>query len=149
MNSFKGVKRRLETIYRSDTITIYDDFAHHPSAIKKTLEGIRKQYPHELILAVIEPRTHTMSLGALQADLISCNKDADQTFWFKGQNIEWDLEKVAELSSSPSRVFTDIEILINTLESFYNKRSHTYIVLMSNGAFGGIHSKLVGRLSQQ
>ena len=149
LSSFKGVKRRLETIYRSDTITVYDDFAHHPSAIKKTLEGIRKQYPHELILAVIEPRTHTMSLGALQADLVSCNKDADQTFWFKGQNIKWDLEKVAELSSAPSRIFNDLEMLINELESFSNKKSHTHIVLMSNGAFGGIHRKLVGRLSQQ
>lgn len=147
LSSFKGVKRRLETIYRSKTLTLYDDFAHHPSAIKKTLEGIRSQYPQELILAVIEPRTHTMSLGALQADLISCNEDADQTFWFKGQNIKWDLEKVASLSSSPSRVFTDLEILINELEGLSNKTKHTHIVLMSNGAFEGIHTKLVDRLS--
>ena len=126
---------------------MYDDFAHHPSAIKKTLEGIRSQYPQELILAVIEPRTHTMSLGALQADLISSNEDADQTFWFKGKNIKWDLEKVVRVSSSPSRVFTNLEMLINELEGLSNKTNHTHIVLMSNGAFEGIRTKLVDRLS--
>ena len=148
-DTFEGIRRRMEIRGEVNGVTVIDDFAHHPSAIKKTLEGIRKQYPHELILAVIEPRTHTMSLGALQADLVSCNTDADQTFWYKGQNIKWDLEKAAELSSSPSRIFNDLEMLINELENFSNKKSHTHIVLMSNGAFGGIHRKLVGRLSQR
>ncbi len=146
--SFKGVKRRLEIIYQSDNLTIYDDFAHHPTAIRKTLDGIRANTPSDRIVAVIEPRTHTMSLGALQSDLVSCNRSADQTYWFKGDNIDWDLEKIAQKTPTPSAVFSDLEQLIQHLQMEAASSQPNHMVIMSNGAFDGIYEKLVSRLSQ-
>jgi UDP-N-acetylmuramate: L-alanyl-gamma-D-glutamyl-meso-diaminopimelate ligase len=144
--SFEGVKRRLEVIYRSDKINIYDDFAHHPSAIQTTLDAIRSNSPSDRIIAVIEPRTHTMSLGALQSDLVSCNRSADQTYWFKGDNIKWDLEHIAQNTVTPSTVFADLEQLIEQLHRESDNSQQTHMVIMSNGAFGGIYGKLIDRL---
>ena len=145
--AFEGVKRRLDIIYQSDNLTIYDDFAHHPTAILKTLDAIRSNSPSDRIVAVIEPRTHTMSLGALKSDLVSCNRSADQTYWFKGENINWDLEQIARETPTPSTVFSELEALIKQLQAEAASTLATHIVMMSNGAFGGIYEKLVARLS--
>lgn len=147
LSSFQGVKRRLEVIYKSDLLTIYDDFAHHPSAIKKTLDGLRSHAPSDRIVAVIEPRTHTMSLGALQADLTLSTGSADLTHWFKGENIKWNLEQVAHNTLTPSLVSTSINELIELIEKESESKVRTHIVIMSNGAFDGIYKKLVTRLS--
>ena len=133
-------------IYQSDKITIYDDFAHHPSAIQTTLDAIRSNSPSDRIIAVIDPRTHTMSLGALQSDLVSCNRSADQTYWFKGDNIKWDLEHIAQKTVTPSTVFADVDQLIEQLHKESDNSQQTHMVIMSNGAFGGIYEKLTKRL---
>ena len=144
--AFEGVKRRLDIIYQSGNVTIYDDFAHHPTAILKTLDAIRSNSPSDRIVAVIEPRTHTMSLGALKFDLVSCNRSADQTYWFRGDNINWDLEQIARETPTPSTVFSDLEQLVNQIQADAASSLATHIVIMSNGAFGGIYKKLVDRL---
>ena len=143
---FKGVKRRLEIIYQSHNLTVYDDFAHHPSAIKKTLEGVRSHAPNDRIVAVIEPRTHTMSLGTLQADLISCTAAANQTYWFKGDNISWDLSKLVQQSESPGEVISDMNRLIDQLKPEASSTQRTHLILMSNGEFEGVHKKLLAVL---
>ena len=146
---FTGVKRRLEIIYDDPQITVYDDFAHHPTAIRSTLQGLRKRVGNESIVAVVEPRTHTMSLGTLQNDLATCCAAADQVIWFRGENIKWDLTQVVQHSVIPARLLDRHSQLVETLvaerESGASKKKH--IVIMSNGAFGGIYGKLVDGLS--
>ncbi len=148
LSRFEGVKRRLEVIYDSDSFTLYDDFAHHPTAIRTTLEGLRKQVGNEEIIAIIEPRTHTMSLGALRHELSTCCAAADRVFWFRGDNIKWDLGEVVQASVIPAQMFDRHETLVAALvkEAAAPSRKKRHAVIMSNGAFGGIYQTLVEQL---
>jgi UDP-N-acetylmuramate: L-alanyl-gamma-D-glutamyl-meso-diaminopimelate ligase len=141
---FAGVTRRLDRIAEIGTVTVYDDFAHHPTAIRATLQGLRRQVGNDEIVAVIEPRSHTMSLGTLQQDLTTCCAPADLAFWFRGENIKWDLAEVVGRCVVPARQFDDLDKLIDALATLPAKRRH--IVIMSNGAFGGIYTRLPERL---
>ena len=95
-----GELHRCDPAHGSDRrrrrVFVYDDFAHHPTAIRKTLQGLRKRVGSEEIIAVIEPRSHTMSLGTLREELKTCCAPADQVFWFRGENIKWDLTEVVQ-----------------------------------------------------
>jgi UDP-N-acetylmuramate: L-alanyl-gamma-D-glutamyl-meso-diaminopimelate ligase len=142
--SFKGVKRRMELIFEDERVRVYDDFAHHPTAIRMTLQGLRHAVGSDEIIAVIEPRTHTMSLGTLRHDLITCCSPADSALWYRGENIKWDLASLVDECVVPSRMFDDLDTLIEYLARPSKNRRH--IVLMSNGDFGGIYKKLVERL---
>jgi UDP-N-acetylmuramate: L-alanyl-gamma-D-glutamyl-meso-diaminopimelate ligase len=144
LNTFSGVTRRMELIADIDGVAIYDDFAHHPTAIRTTLQGLRRRVGSEEIVAVIEPRSHTMSLGTLRHDLTTCCAPADQAFWFRGENIKWDLGEVVGQCVVPARQFDDLDRLIDALVQLPRKRRH--IVIMSNGAFGGIYKRLPERL---
>ena len=137
---FSGVKRRLELIADRDGIRVYDDFAHHPTAIRTTLQGLRNRVGNEEILAVVEPRSHTMSLGTLRQDLSTCCSAADSVFWFRGENIRWDLSEVVNDSVIPARLFDDLDKLMQAIASHGKRPCH--VVIMSNGAFGGIYDKL-------
>ena len=146
--SFSGVKRRLEVLYEDADFVLYDDFAHHPSAIRSTLEGLRKAVSSDDILAIVEPRTHTMSLGTLRHELSTCVAAADQVIWFRGENIKWDLNEIAQNSVVPARVLDKHGTLVEEIlaaKRSSNKRLHA--VIMSNGAFGGIYKTLVERLA--
>ena len=151
LNKFEGVKRRMEVLYDNATFTLYDDFAHHPTAIRSTLEGLRKRVGSERIIAIIEPRTHTMSLGTLRHELTTCCAAADEVWWFRGENIKWDLTEVTQHSVVPARLFDNHDKLIDavvqaaTNPDGQGRKRHALI--MSNGAFGGIYQKLVERLS--
>ena len=145
--SFAGVKRRMELIVDERDIKVYDDFAHHPTAIRTTLEGIRARVGDERVVAVVEPRTHTMSLGTLRAELSQCCGAADQVIWFRGANIDWDVQAVASACAVPALVFDDIERLVATLVAERQGGTPVHIVLMSNGAFGGIYAQLAERLA--
>ena len=148
LNEFGGVKRRLEQIYTSDRFTVYDDFAHHPTAIRSTLEGLRKAVGNDEIIAVIEPRTHTMALGTLRQDLVTCCAAADEVIWFRGESIKWDLVEVAQKCVVPARVLDNHDVLVKDIikraASKAGRRRH--VVIMSNGAFGGIYQRLVDDL---
>lgn len=140
LNRFAGVKRRLEVVAAVGGAVVYDDFAHHPTEIRTTLEGLRRRVGDEEILAIVEPRTHTMSLGTLRDDLAACCAAADRAFWFRGENIKWNLEDVVSNCTVPARLFDDLDELMRAAVALPPRRRH--IVILSNGAFQGIYSKL-------
>jgi UDP-N-acetylmuramate: L-alanyl-gamma-D-glutamyl-meso-diaminopimelate ligase len=150
LNTFKGVKRRLEILYDSATFALYDDFAHHPTAIRKTLEGLRQAVGNEEIAAVIEPRTHTMSLGTLRNELTTCCAAADRVVWFRAENIKWDLTEIQQSCVVPAKLYDKHDLLINAIlgdaEEAANSGKKRHVVIMSNGAFGGIYQRLLDAL---
>ncbi len=148
LNSFSGVKRRLEVLFETDTFALYDDFAHHPTAIRTTLEGLRKRAGSDEIIAVIEPRTHTMSLGTLRQELTTCCAAADQVLWFRGENIKWDLAEVAQHCVIPAQLADSPDAVVNQVMQLARQtgRKKRHVVIMSNGAFGGIYQTLTEQL---
>lgn len=143
--SFAGVERRLELIVDTPGLKIYSDFAHHPTAIRTTLRGLRTRCGAERILAVVDPSTHTMSLGTLRRDLALCCAAADEAIWFHGANIRWDVGEVVAASPVPASVERNIDTLVERIAAVRTTPA-THVVLMSNGAFGGIFEKLKQRL---
>lgn len=149
LGTFAGVKRRLELIVATPTLRIYDDFAHHPTAIRTTLAGLRAHVGQERIVAVVEPRTHTMSLGTLREELATCCASADEAIWFRGANIRWDVGEVAAASPVPAAIETDMDSLLARIVALAapNAADRTHVVLLSNGAFGGIYERLKQRFA--
>jgi UDP-N-acetylmuramate: L-alanyl-gamma-D-glutamyl-meso-diaminopimelate ligase len=149
LSEFVGIKRRMEPIYTEQELTIYDDFAHHPTAIKTTLDGLRKKVGDAQILAVVEPRSATMKLGLHQQVLGSAVETADKVFWYQNASIDWDLSQVAEQTSPTATVSKDIEALIaqveKTIVDNQTASKETHVVIMSNGGFEGFHQLLVDR----
>ena len=144
LSDFAGVKRRLEVIAEIGRTTLYDDFAHHPTAIRATLQGLRNKVGNEEIVAIIEPRTHTMSLGALRRELATCCAPADQAVWFRGANIQWDLDGLVAECVTPARQFSDVGQLVAWVKALPERRRH--LVIMSNGRFDDIFEKLLAAL---
>ena len=147
---YEGVRRRLEVIFEAKELRVYDDFAHHPTAIEKTLAALKRRALAEdakaEVVAVIEPRSHTMSLGTLRDDLAASTKDATRVYWFKGENISWDMTYLVENSPVPAKIETSLDTLIDTLALLPPGQGKRHLVLMSNGSFGGIQAKLKSRL---
>ena len=143
LNHFSGVKRRMELLAEVAGIRIYDDFAHHPTAIATTLDGLyhqQQQGHHGRIIALIEPRSNTMRLGVHQQQLAEATKAADVVLWFKAENVQWDL--AAQVSGHKNaQVFSIIDEMIAA--AVVEVKPTDQIVIMSNGGFGGIHQKLV------
>ena len=147
LDSFKSVKRRMELVAEVPGLKVYDDFAHHPTAIRTTLEGLRAKVRNERIVAVVEPRTHTMSLGTLRQELTNCCAAANEAIWFRGPNVQWNVAEVARRSLVPATVETDLDSLIARIVAFATGDAPpVHVVIMSNGAFGGIHQRLRERL---
>ena len=147
LSEFVGIKRRMETIYSSQALTIYDDFAHHPTAIKTTLDGLRAKVGDAQILAVIEPRSATMRLGVHQQLLGPAVEAADKVFWYQNASLDWDLCQVAEKTISTTVFSKNIESLIAEVQKtiFDNQTADkiTHVVIMSNGGFEDFHHLLV------
>ena len=147
LETFRSARRRMEQIVDLPQLKIYDDFAHHPSAIRTTLEGLRARVGSERIVAVVEPRTHTMSLGTLRGKLTNCCAAADEAIWFRGENIRWDVGEVVRDSLTPASVEFEITSLVERIATLETSGPHpTHVVIMSNGAFGGIYERLRQRL---
>ena len=145
LNRFDGVLRRMDLIAQIEETSIYDDFAHHPTAIRQTLQGLRNKVGNnEEIIAIIEPRSHTMSLGTLRDELTTCCAAADSAYWYRGENIKWDLSEVVQACVVPAHQHVDLDKLIETLSALPPKRRH--LVIMSNGSFGDIYRKLPARM---
>lgn len=142
---FQGVRRRLELLGDVNDIRLYDDFAHHPTAIDKTLRALRKGSQSRRLLAVIEPRSNTMRMGEHRDALVPSTAAADRVFWYQPPGMDWSLENV--LAADPDRAYLsrDIEELIGLITA--QARSGDDIVVMSNGGFGGIHQRLLNALS--
>ncbi len=137
---FKSVKRRLECILDTGEIKLYDDFAHHPTAITLTLRALRAAAGNNRIIAVMEPRSNTMRMGVHADTLAQSLEDADKAIIFQADNVTWDIAShVAELGDR-CEVFTDIDAIVENIAADWQPGDH--IVIMSNGGFGGIHDKL-------
>lgn len=143
LGEFKNVKRRMEVRGVINNITIYDDFAHHPTAIATTIAGLRAKVGDARILAVLEPRSNTMKLGVMKASLPASLKQADLVFCYSA-NLGWDAVEALQPIAAKSKIMDDLSLLI---EAIYNAtKSGDQILIMSNGGFGNIHQKLLHRL---
>ncbi len=141
---FKGVKRRLEVRGKVRGITVYDDFAHHPTAIAATISGLRDRGDRARILAVLEPRSNTMKLGVMKALLPGSLADADLVFCHAA-NLGWDAAAILAPLGTKARVFDDLATLVAAVAAA--GRSGDSVLVMSNGAFGGVHEKLLAALA--
>lgn len=144
LNAFGGVKRRMEVRGTVNGITVYDDFAHHPTAIATTLQGLRRKVGKARILAVLEPRSNTMKLGTHREPLKQSLQDAQQIWLYQGVDVKWDVSGLAQELGTHARVYTNIDALVAALAD--EVKSGDQVLIMSNGGFGGIHAKLLARL---
>ena len=147
LSRFKSVKRRLEKIYHDDRISVFDDFAHHPTAITETVNALRKHVGQEKIIAVLEPRSNTMKRGVHKHLLADSLTHADLSLVFADKNVQWD---VSALSSHKVLTFDNTETLLDTVfEHCCNVDEHCNVLIMSNGGFENIHQRLINLLSQR
>lgn len=149
---FSGVKRRMELVGEIGGVRVYDDFAHHPTAIASTLEGLRNRVGDEPILAIIEPRSNTMKQGVHKQTLIPSAAQADRVLWGNLSDMDWLPELVESWRAQHGeldhhRVEASVEQLIEKALEGLPETCH--IVIMSNGGFGGIHRKLVAELEKR
>jgi UDP-N-acetylmuramate: L-alanyl-gamma-D-glutamyl-meso-diaminopimelate ligase len=142
---FRGVRRRMELRGTVGGVAVYDDFAHHPTAIAATLEALRRSAPKARILAVIEPRSNTMKLGIMKAQLAPSLREADSSFCYAA-NLGWDAAGALAPLGERAQVHSDLDELVDAIVR--TARPGDRVVLMSNGGFGGIHDKLLTRLAR-
>lgn len=140
---FGGVKRRMELIGQTGNCRIYDDFAHHPTAIATTLQGLRAKVGKDRIIAVIEPRSNTMKMGVHGKRLLKSAEEADRVYWFKPENLVWDLSEMTS-GDLKHRVKMDFDTLLDDLINEVATGGH--LVIMSNGGFMGLHRKLLNEV---
>ena len=140
---FKNVKRRMEVRGTVNGVTVYDDFAHHPTAIQTTLAGLRRKAGSARILAVLEPRSNTMKLGAMKELLPGSLGDADLVFCY-ASNLGWDAAAVLSPLGDKAHTFDDLAQLVDAVCA--QARPGDQVLVMSNGGFGGVHGKLLQQL---
>ena len=141
LEEFQGVKRRMEVRGRVNGVTVYDDFAHHPTAIATTLQGLRSQVGSARILLVLEPRSNTMRMGVHSGTLAASLQGADRIWMHEPGDLAWSLSDVAQATGVPARVSGSVEAIVD--EVVREARPGDHILVMSNGDFGGIHERLV------
>lgn len=140
LSEFKNVKRRMEIKGLVNGITVYDDFAHHPTAIETTTAGLRAKVGAARILAVLEPRSNTMKLGVMKDALPASLKDADLVFCY-GANLGWDAAAALKPIEHKAQTFTDLNLMVQAIAK--EAKSGDHILVMSNGGFGGVHQKIL------
>jgi len=146
LGAFEGVKRRMELRGVVKGVTVYDDFAHHPTAIETTLQGLRAKVGSQRILAVIEPRSNTMKLGAMKERLAASLAAADRVFCYSS-GLQWDAPAALAPLGPIATVIDDLPRLIEGIAA--ESRTGDHVLVMSNGGFGGIHEKLLARLAKR
>ncbi len=144
LGRFGGVKRRMERVGHAAGITLYDDFAHHPTAIATTLHGLRARAGNKPVVAVIEPRSNTMRLGSHQQALAPATADATEVLWYQPAGLDWALDGVVADSPVPARVFDNVDAIIEAVKAYQG--SGAEVVIMSNGGFEGIHQRMLDAL---
>ncbi|MCF6203604.1 MAG: UDP-N-acetylmuramate:L-alanyl-gamma-D-glutamyl-meso-diaminopimelate ligase [Methylococcaceae bacterium] len=143
LKKFKNVKRRMEIIANIKGVTIYDDFAHHPTAIEMTLDGLRKQVGTEKIVAIVEPRSNTMRMGIHTQSLAESLNKADIAIIYQPKELDWDLSELKKYNRK-IEIHTTLDDIIDKLKAECSSKSH--FVLMSNGSFGGIYQRLLNEI---
>ena len=144
--SFENVRRRLELRGEAGGVKVYDDFAHHPTAIRTTVNGLRRKVGTQRILAVFEPRSNTMKLGAMKAQLPWSLEEADLAFCHSG-GLSWDAAQALAPMGKLAVVSDKIDDLVQRVVAVARPGDH--VLCMSNGGFGGIHAKLLDALAQR
>jgi UDP-N-acetylmuramate: L-alanyl-gamma-D-glutamyl-meso-diaminopimelate ligase len=145
LSGFKGIKRRMELRGEVNGVRVYDDFAHHPTAIKTTIEGLRANIGDARLVAVLEPRSNTMKMGVHQHTLAASLADADVVYLYQDEGLTWSLDEVKQALSNQSYLEKNIDSLVANLASTIEAGDH--VLIMSNGGFGGIHQRLLEALA--
>ena len=144
--AFRGVKRRMEVRGCVRGVTVYDDFAHHPTAIATTIDGLRHRIGSARLVAVLEPRSNTMRLGTHRDHLAASLQRADEVHLYQPPGLDWDLGPVSAALGSKAHVATDLEALVRGLAAAAREGDH--VLVMSNGGFGGLHGRLLQALAE-
>jgi UDP-N-acetylmuramate: L-alanyl-gamma-D-glutamyl-meso-diaminopimelate ligase len=144
LSAFKGIKRRMEVRAEINGITVYDDFAHHPTAIQFTLQGLRAKVGSARIIAILEPRSNTMRMGVHAKTLAQSLSLADQIYLFEPANMGWSLANVQAQLGDKAKLAHNIQEIIQQVSD--TAASGDQILIMSNGGFEGLHQKLIDAL---
>lgn len=147
MAEFEGIKRRLEVKGEVNGITVYDDFAHHPTAIEESLDAMKEVSNGGRVFAVLEPRSNTMRMGVHKNDMMRSLKKADEVLLYQPAGLDWDLSDAVKSSGVMAQVYSDVEVMIDVLCK--NASSGDHLLIMSNGGFESIHDRLLSALSKQ
>ena len=144
--SFAGIKRRLELLGAPHNIAVFDDFAHHPTAIAATLSAMRAEQSSGKLIALVEPRSNTMRLGQYRAELGAAAQEADHVVWFEPPGLDWNLSAALD-AYEHQEVMSDIDALLNRALALAHPGDK--IVVMSNGGFQGLHTRLIAALEDK
>jgi UDP-N-acetylmuramate: L-alanyl-gamma-D-glutamyl-meso-diaminopimelate ligase len=144
LQHFKGIKRRMEVRGEVDGITVYDDFAHHPTAIVETIDGLRRAVGKAKIWAVLEPRSNTMRMGVHKEQVAISLKDADRILMYQPEDVDWNMQPIVDTLGTSARLHTNISGIVDEIKQ--QAKSGDHVLVMSNGAFGGIHQKILDAL---
>ncbi len=147
LTSFRNVKRRLQLLACVNDIHIYDDFAHHPTAIAATLDALRDKVGNRTIHAVLEPRSNTMKAGVHADTLVPSMQSADEVYLFQSKDVQWDIAASIRAGNASRRVFNSTDNIIEALVEKCQPGDH--ILIMSNGGFENIHARLIERLKTE
>ena len=147
LNQFINVKRRMEVRGTVNNVTVYDDFAHHPTAISTTLEGLRKRCGNEKIIAILEPRSNTMKMGVHKKTLLNSLRLADSVYIYQPEDVEWNISELENSHAQDISIYTNIDSLVGKVLELSMPGNN--LLVMSNGAFAGIHEKLLKGLEQK
>ena len=145
LGRFQGVARRMQLRGEVAGVRVYDDFAHHPTAIATTLDGLRRSVGRQRIVAVLEPRSHTMRLGVHQGALPGALAAADEVWVYAPPDLGWDVSAALAPLGRRAHVADDLEVLVTGLASSLLAGDH--VLIMSNGGFGGLHTRLLSALA--
>ena len=146
LSAFAGVRRRMELRGRERQISVYDDFAHHPTAIRTTLEGLRQKVGQARVLAVLEPRSNTMKRGVMKEELPASLELADKVYIYSA-GLGWDAPALFGALGAKARCIGDLDALIQAIAADAQPGDH--VLVMSNGGFGGVHGKLLKALARR
>ncbi len=147
LGRFAGVRRRLEFRGEVRGIRIYDDFAHHPTAVAMTIDGVRRQPDRGRIIAVLEPRSNTMRLGVHREELAESLAGADRVWLYQPAGLDWNLDGVAQSLGTKAVVKSELPGLIDSIVP--ELQAGDRVLIMSNGGFGGLHDRLLAALRAQ
>ncbi|MGD9591950.1 MAG: UDP-N-acetylmuramate:L-alanyl-gamma-D-glutamyl-meso-diaminopimelate ligase [Candidatus Berkiella sp.] len=147
LSLFKSVKRRMEIRGTINGITIYDDFAHHPTAIATTIAGLRANIHKKRLIAVLDIRSNTMCMGTHQHELADALKEADMVYAYQSPKVAWNVKETFSQLASPVTVANDTQHLIDALKTSLVAGDH--VLIMSNGGFDNIHQRLLTSLETE
>ena len=147
LSQFKSVKRRLQKLACVNDITIYDDFAHHPTAIQTTLQALRANLGKQRIISILEPRSNSMKMGVHKDTLASALNESDMVMLYQSPDVQWDLSLVCDDLGEKCKVYKETKAIIDDIMSFRQAGDH--VLVMSNGGFENIQQRLISKLQDE